>query len=595
MEEKLPLLFVSRRSSLSVRGSRCATNLCIRSKAARLILLWNASILLGYKLLFDINTFMQVSHSTIIPIVATLLLSMVAVVSPLAGILADTKCSRHKAVLCSSYAMIVMLILIPILTVTYSLSAAYLKRVYLFKIGAVNPLILSAFFCIVVLTVIEVIFLINGFQFGMDQLHDSSTEDIIVFLHWYVWMYYISSLITETATNLIFYDSIYFAYFDTVRIVGLSSLGLSYLAIFLLLVISLCVAQRRKKWFVLDPPGRANSYRLVYKVIKFACRHKKPLNRSAFTYCEDEKPSRMDLGKSKYGGPFTTKEVEDVKAFLSILKLLIFVSPAFYLQAVVQSLLPTFASHDNFYIQETIENSNETFKHQVHPEGVIRHLFVSNGLLSPLLVTLSIPLYLWFIRPHIVYHIPGMLKRIGMGMVLMILSLLCALVMDVVVHVRKTKDATCMFNGYTTESDAIHHHSNYTDNSFPTNPLYQNVYFFVSQHILSSLIDMLLDIAVLEFICSQSPYSMKGLLFGVLFSLRNLFQCLAVLSILPFSSLSSHFQLLSCGSVFYLCSIVIAVLAMCLFTCVARRYKYRIVNEPSNEYYYAEEYYSNIQ
>ena len=47
---------------------------------------------------------------------------------------------------------------------------------------------------------------------------------------------------------------------------------------------------------------------------------------------------------------------------------------------MVQSLLPTFASHDNFYIKETIENSNETFKHQVHPEGVIRHLFVSNGL-----------------------------------------------------------------------------------------------------------------------------------------------------------------------------------------------------------------------
>ena len=119
MEEKLPLLFVSsRRSSLRVCGSRWMTNVCIRSKAARLILLWNASILLGYKLLFDINTFMQVSHSTIIPIVVTLLLSMVAVVSPLAGILTDTKCSRHKAVLCSSYAMIVMLILIPILTVS---------------------------------------------------------------------------------------------------------------------------------------------------------------------------------------------------------------------------------------------------------------------------------------------------------------------------------------------------------------------------------------------------------------------------------------------------------------------------------------------
>jgi len=30
-------------------------------------------------------------------------------------------------------------------------------------------------------------------------------------------------------------------------------------------------------------------------------------------------PSRMDLGKSKYGGPFTTEQVEDVKSFLKLL------------------------------------------------------------------------------------------------------------------------------------------------------------------------------------------------------------------------------------------------------------------------------------
>ena len=34
------------------------------------------------------------------------------------------------------------------------------------------------------------------------------------------------------------------------------------------------------------------------------------------TYWEEDIPPRIDLGKSKYGGPFTTEEVEDVKTFL---------------------------------------------------------------------------------------------------------------------------------------------------------------------------------------------------------------------------------------------------------------------------------------
>ncbi len=59
----------------------------------------------------------------------------------------------------------------------------------------------------------------------------------------------------------------------------------------------------------------------MYRVLKFAAKHKAPLNRSALTYWEEDVPSRMDLGKSKYGGPFTTEQVEDVKTILRLLPL----------------------------------------------------------------------------------------------------------------------------------------------------------------------------------------------------------------------------------------------------------------------------------
>ncbi len=61
---------------------------------------------------------------------------------------------------------------------------------------------------------------------------------------------------------------------------------------------------------------------MIYKVIKFAIITKHPRCRSAFTYCEDELPSRIDFGKSKYGGPFTTEQVEDVKTLLRLLPLI---------------------------------------------------------------------------------------------------------------------------------------------------------------------------------------------------------------------------------------------------------------------------------
>ena len=49
-------------------------------------------------------------------------------------------------------------------------------------------------------------------------------------------------------------------------------------------------------------------------MLKYSWNHKVPEHRSAFTYWEEKIPRRIDLGKNKYGGPFTNEEVEDTKA-----------------------------------------------------------------------------------------------------------------------------------------------------------------------------------------------------------------------------------------------------------------------------------------
>ena len=237
-------------------------------------------------------------------------------------------------------------------------------------------------------------------------------------------------------------------------------------------------------------------------------------------------------------------------------------SPVFYLQIVTQTLLPSFARHNNVFISSLNNHTQE-----IYLEGAARHIMISNGLLSPCLIVFIIPLYLLLFRPWIVFHIPKSLNRIGIAMALLVLSLLFSFGMDFAVHQKKT--------GYEYEHCML------------APLMFQSLYFFIPQHILSALANMLLEIAVLEFICSQSPYSMKGLVLGVSFSLRNLFQILAFAFIVPFGLYWKESYPLSCGSGFYLMNVLLAMLSLCLFMYVARRYKYRIMDEPRNEYRYA--------
>ncbi len=73
---------------------------------------------------------------------------------------------------------------------------------------------------------------------------------------------------------------------------------------------------------LIKEPVKNNPLKQIFQVLKYAIKNKHPHLRSAFTYWEDKPYSRIDLGKSKYGGPFTTEQVECVKYFFRLLLLL---------------------------------------------------------------------------------------------------------------------------------------------------------------------------------------------------------------------------------------------------------------------------------
>ena len=565
-DEDTPLLPGRTRSWIVVRYGNIRK--CVSSKAALLILLWSFVVGLLGGLLINLHLYNYGGLNIIWKILLygelysfglnttwDILLQGGAVIItcffPLAGILADIKYGRYKTVVTSLH--IVFLSLLPAAAIV-----AFRIQGQLFQWPLALIVVLGVFGGIVVIMLFVGLigFTANVVQFGMDQLHDSPAEDSTLFIHWYVWTYYASfftvQLILTLSLRYQFYSNNAIIVFALIPVVVVMVLG-----------ITLCLISSRRRWFLIEP-GTLNPYKLVYRVTKFARQHKIPVQRSAFTYCEDELPSGLDLGKEKYGGFFTTEQVEDVKAFYGILKVLFSFGIVFLLDFAADSVAPLLAIHiaSSYWDKEYY------------------YIFLINGLFSPLLIVVCIPLYLCFLRPFISQYLPGMLKRMGLGMFIVLLSLIVSFSMDTAKHLIDHNSTSCIFYGF-----------DYTA-TLNINPA-----LILIQFMLSALSSMLFYTAVFEFICSQSPHSMKGLLIGLLYAIRGVYLLLATFLLLLFRYVYpiSTFHYISCGFWYYLMNIVIGVVALLVYTCVAKRYRYRVRDELCNVHQYAENYYSNQQ
>ena len=149
---------------------------------------------------------------------------------------------------------------------------------------------------------------------------EASSNQLSSYIHWYFWSVNISPLITYCA-----FFSVSLALFDCkikikhmnhdgnhffgwqIAVASSFQIALSVCGI----VVTFCVA----KWLTIEKSSR-NSLKIIVRVLCYSYKHRHPENRSAFTYWENYIPSRIDLGKEKYGGPFIYEQVEHVKTML---------------------------------------------------------------------------------------------------------------------------------------------------------------------------------------------------------------------------------------------------------------------------------------
>ena len=232
------------------------------------------------------------------------ILAVIAMFYPLGGFLADVYCGRFKMVMIglgfltfSFSSLIVVFIWFGIIT-KFGHHRFKLLREYPFK--EVAPVYYIGFgtFCLSAFGIVA--FQANSIQLGLDQLMDTPSRGLSIFIHLAVWANVLGTTIMGIGGALLECPTSQI----TVRIAWNVLPILIVFSIPFLLIITCC----KRQWFYTEPSHR-NPYWNVLKVLNFARKHKYPLQRSAFTYCDDERPSRIDFAKSRYGGPFTTEQV----------------------------------------------------------------------------------------------------------------------------------------------------------------------------------------------------------------------------------------------------------------------------------------------
>ena len=297
----------------------------------------------------------------------------------------------------------------------------------------------------------------NIIQFGIDQLLDALSDEITSFIVWYVWTFIISNIFVNILTMCISKDY---------QFVG-------ELIIAVIMSLTLCLDFLFNNWLIKEPPMQ-NPFKLVLNVIRYAIKTKYPQHRSAFTYCENELPSRIDFGKHKYGGPLTTEQVEDVKTFLRLAIVIavgaFVVSTSWILEYPQQRLV----SH--------LQGWNYT-KGDFSPRCE-RTTVVDSDILF---VACFIPLYEFVLYPLFKTCMPhiGTFKKFTIGVVLFFIRITVLLIIEAFGQVDNRSSAHCIF----------------TDAYQVTNT---NYYVSVFLGVVMGLSSIMLFIAPIELICSHA-------------------------------------------------------------------------------------------
>ena len=455
----------------------------LKTKGAILVLIWSFMVMNVFYCLLNSSWVSYYIDDSVITSVVTI----IGVTLPVAGWLADFRFGRYRVMRCSIWTMWISSVLMTTVYVVFSLiefnHSSLMYTVLTISVVVILALGLGGFQAIVI-------------QFGVDQLNDASTAEITSFVAWYTWTLISSNTVSRFINMLtcIESDSKY------------NLMGPLVIAMCLTVVV---ITNYLFSNQLIKEPVTQNPFKLVYKVVRYAIKTKHPRQRSAFTYWEDDPPSRMDFGKIKYGGPFTTEQVEDVKILIKILGVVFvasfLVSLKFNFDLNTTSIL--------LLLDEYGTDNGSSFYHCFGDDFLTNVNTIIGLFLIPLNEFLIYPLFYRCISIKIRWKILlGILFELAGLIVLIIL----------ITHARskytELESATLPHN-YT-----LHCLLNFDEkyNSLMNDNIIDYRWSILVVFLFAASSTML-TIGTIEFYCAQVPYSMKGLVAGCYYGCIGLY------------------------------------------------------------------------
>lgn len=511
----------------------------IHSQGALIVLLWTILVhqltiySSGYLFLYQIeqnggNVFLFGIALNIVQTIGFLLY-------PITGLLADIYWTRFKTMYIGLWLQLCGVLLVTIVSFVSQFHPQYLIQ------WSVWLLLLLP------LGVVQFgvgLFASNAVQFATDQMPTASSNEMSAFVYWYFWAIFMGH--GENSILLLVLTS--FTSFD-------HALEITLLCVCLLQCVCLCsgivVIWFLRERLINEPAGR-NPLKTLVGVLKYAWKHKIPQFRSAFTYGA-ENPSRLDFAKSRFGGPFTTEEVEDVKTVFRILLVML--------------------GTVGFWF------TNETISTSVHLQKLANALNITSDKPfqyitstpfggSTFVILTFIPLYQFFFRPYLHRYLPTMLKRMFYGLLCSLLAVIVLQIMNIVLSYRITCNQctvlitdTCVQN----QSDVF---QNQSDSSLPIP--YQLI---LLPQIFNGISFLFVFLTAIEFILAQAPRLMQVCLIGIWYSMQSIKLLTDIIETIP---------VVDCQVYLTGIKAVIIIILLPSFIIIAIKYKRREREEHTN-------------
>ena len=439
---------------------------------------------------------------------------------PLIGLLADIKLTRYRMICLSCWVFLIGHLVGSIDSIIGIIGKPLNYHVYDYRYITYFATVVIAF---ILAVVGKGMFESTVIQFGTDQMIEASSNQLSTFIQWYYWSTFIGIFcINILAIGLGEYFSHCYLNFQNLHdhILGIVLFALALICIVqcLLCCIMLLLLHLKKfkNYLNIEPVG-ANPVKKIIDVLKYAYHHKYPVRRSALSYYLNTYPSRIDFGKVQYGGPFTNEEVEDTKTVLRLLVLLL-------------SLFGFHLSSDGF------SSSNHVLSKSCPSSLILLYIIGDPALLAVIISLFGIPIFRVLAKSSLGIYIPNMLKRMWFGTALLLLKELASLIIYNQVsymnceffdsNYTRTRPSTLLC--YLSLIQYAHNTEwNTTDcvNVCQSSELYtmdSTLMWTLVPQILHGFGYMLVFVSVLEFICAQAPFRLKGFVIGIWYAMFSI-------------------------------------------------------------------------